>query len=158
MSEVVTLLHPHEALQFSSQLLVHNCDLFRNNPTLITIPYTVKSKVSVSELRTFLKSVEGVAIPMNKDNIKGLSELSMEFGFGGLTSILSEFRDFADLTEASTNEDTESHIPLSNANSNSNPEMKHINRVFEDMIRFTVKECTIECNMGQAASLCPSVW
>jgi hypothetical protein len=101
MSQVV-LIHPVQSFKVSTRLIVLKCGLFADNPSLTTSPYAVRSQVSLEDFREFVSALEGHAIKIKKDNIKGLSALCGEFGFRDLGARLSTFRDLGDFKEAET--------------------------------------------------------
>jgi hypothetical protein len=90
----VSLVHPAEQKTVQAVQLTTKCDLFRNNPELLTRPFSVKSSnpVSVSVFREFVSALEDCEIEITTANVAGLSELSAEFGFASLSKRLSAFR------------------------------------------------------------------
>jgi hypothetical protein len=88
MSQVV-LVHPLRTFKVSARLIVFKCDLFTDNPGLAASPHAVRSPVSLADFGEFVSLLEGNAIAITNDNIKGLSALCDEsfrrFGFGAGT-------------------------------------------------------------------------
>jgi hypothetical protein len=73
----------------SRRLLIATCDLFENQPNLLTAPYPVRSHVSRDSLELFLSAIDGHPIPITKSNHADLTALCNEFGYSGLASRLS---------------------------------------------------------------------
>jgi hypothetical protein len=67
------------------------------DPILIASPYTVRSKVSLSDFPTFVSALQGASVVITKDKTEGLSRLCEEFHFGALADFLSQFRESDDL-------------------------------------------------------------
>jgi hypothetical protein len=91
----VTLVHPEEQVPVAAPRLIEKCTLFQKDLTLVGAPYAVKSAVPIQVFREFLSALEGGAIKITNANFVGLSLLSTEFGFNGVTKQLSEFRSSA---------------------------------------------------------------
>jgi hypothetical protein len=53
----------------------------------------VRSKVSLSDIRTFVTALEGASVPITKDNMGELTRPWDEFHFGELGERLSQFRE-----------------------------------------------------------------
>jgi hypothetical protein len=79
---------------------------------LVASSYTVKSKVSQSEFRTFVSALEGASVPITNDNIGGLTRLCEEFHFGALAERLSQFRESDDFKEDGMLKDLEARKRL----------------------------------------------
>jgi hypothetical protein len=58
MAKKVSLVHPQERFQVLEKLLVQKCDLFMDDPLLVASPYTVRSEVTQSDIRTFATALE----------------------------------------------------------------------------------------------------
>jgi hypothetical protein len=112
MAKTVTLVHPQESFQVLEKLLIQKCGLVTEDPILVTSPYTVRSKVSLSDIRTFVSALEGALLPITKDNMGGLTRLCEEFHFGELSGRLSQFRESDDLNEDVTLKDLEARKRL----------------------------------------------
>jgi hypothetical protein len=83
------------------------------DPMLVVSPYTVRSKVSQRDFRTFVSALEGASVPLTKDNLGGLTRLCEEFQFGELTERLSQFRESEHFKEDVTLKDLEAQKRLS---------------------------------------------
>jgi hypothetical protein len=105
MAKVVALVHPHETIQVSHQLLVQKCDLFADNPILTISPYTLKSQVSLADVRAYVSSLEGQMAKVETNNFRGLSQLCDEFRFRELGAHLSPFGNSDDSKEQVTVQD-----------------------------------------------------
>jgi hypothetical protein len=99
MAKIVSLVHPQQTFQVFEKLLVQKFSLFMEDPMLVVSPYTVRSKVSQSDLRTFVSALEGASVPITKDNMGGLSGLCEEFRLGELAERLSLFRESDEFKE-----------------------------------------------------------
>jgi hypothetical protein len=73
MAKIVSLVHPQERFQVLEKLLVEKCGLFTGDPLLVASPYTVRSEVTLSDIRTFVTALEGGSVPITKDNTGGLT-------------------------------------------------------------------------------------
>jgi hypothetical protein len=73
----------------------------------------VRSLSSLGDFRDFVSALEGVEVTIKNTNFRALSRLSEEFGFGDLTSRLSEFRNSSDFKEEPVLEDSEARAFLS---------------------------------------------
>jgi hypothetical protein len=93
-------VHPEDTFQVLARLLVAKCDLFANFPALAAAPYCLKSSVSLVEFRQFLSTLEGRSVKVTIDNFTGLSQLSEEFQFREMATLLSQFRECGELTKA----------------------------------------------------------
>jgi hypothetical protein len=80
------------SFSISKRQLIMQCDLFKKNPSLLEIPYSVRSYVSTSSLEAFLSAIDDNQIEVGSSNCGDLSALSGEFGFSGLQEILSAFQ------------------------------------------------------------------
>jgi hypothetical protein len=82
--------------------MVTQCQLYREDFTHMVTPYRVQSSISTDVVTLFLRAVQGLDIPITKQNFEPLGALSREFGFHGLDAKLSafqnlpEFRNFVD--------------------------------------------------------------
>jgi hypothetical protein len=113
MAKTVSLVHPQQTFQVLEKLLVQKCGLFMEDPIVVASPYTVKSKVSQSDFRTFVSALEGAPVAITNDNFGGLSGLCEEFHFGALAERLSQFRESDDLKEDLMLKDLEARKRLS---------------------------------------------
>jgi hypothetical protein len=91
----VTLVHPEEQVPVAATRLIEKCTRFKTNPALASAPYAVKSPVPIRVFREFFSALDDGAIEITNANFAGLSLLSTEFGFDGLTAQLSDFRSSA---------------------------------------------------------------
>jgi hypothetical protein len=107
MAKPGSLVHPQQRFEVLGKLLVQKYDLFRDDPTLTVSPYTVTSKVSQNDIRTFVSALGGASMPITKDNLGGLSKLSEEFDLGELAERLSQFRESDGLNERMQQRDCE---------------------------------------------------
>jgi hypothetical protein len=112
MTRTVTLVHPHETLQVSAQLLIDKCNLFSDNRELTASPYTPVSQISLRVFREFASAVEGTAVVINNDNFIGLLRLCKEFRFRDLTAQISQFLNSDDFKEEALTEDAENRAHL----------------------------------------------
>jgi hypothetical protein len=83
------------------------------DPILVASPYTVRSKVSLGDFRTFVSALEEALVPITNDNMGGLSRLCEEFHFGALAERLSQFRESDDFKDDGTLKDFEVRKRLS---------------------------------------------
>jgi hypothetical protein len=151
MAKTVILVHPDETIQIPLQILINNCDLFPDNPARVDSPYTLKSQVSLTDFREFVSALKDSAVIIKKDNFRGLSQLCEEFGFGDLSSQLSQFRDSDDLRDEMSIERTTARIFIAMTEINQSGEF------FDDAFGFTAKGCTFQCSVGQAVGLSRAV-
>jgi hypothetical protein len=108
----MTLIHRHESFEVSLQLLVDNCNLFKDNPALAASPYTPKSLVSLDDFRDFASALNGKAVTITNKNFRGLLQLCEEFRFHGLAAQLSQFRLSDDFNDAAAAEDSDTRMSL----------------------------------------------
>jgi hypothetical protein len=113
IGRMTRLSHPNETVELQAQVLTRECTLFRANPSLIDVPYSLKSVVSVADFREFIATLSGRPISITNDNFTGLSLLCKEFGFDSLSSRLSEFRSSPDLSDTFSIEDIDARVRLS---------------------------------------------
>jgi hypothetical protein len=66
--------------------------MFETEPGLLSKPYRVKSSSSPEAFQLFLDSLQGKDVEVTQPTYQALSSLSQEFGFGGLSQKLAEFR------------------------------------------------------------------
>jgi hypothetical protein len=99
MARVVTLVQCDATLQVPARLLISNGDLFADDLALAALPYNPKSRVSVSDFREFVSTLEGTTVKMTNSNVNGLSQLCEEFHFRDLAGRLSQFRESGDFTK-----------------------------------------------------------
>jgi hypothetical protein len=112
MAKKVSLIHPQERFQVLEKLLVEKCGLFTDDPLLVASPYTVRSQVALSDIRTFVTALEGGSVSITTDNIGGLTRLCEEFQFGALAARLSQFGESDELKEDVTQKDLEARKRL----------------------------------------------
>jgi hypothetical protein len=74
-----------------SDILLHNCHLFRNDQTLLDSTYHVSSPVSIDAFRLFLAALSGETPEITAETASGLAMLCDEFGFSGLCQVISRF-------------------------------------------------------------------
>jgi prefoldin subunit 5 len=82
---MVDLVHPEETRRVSGRVLLNTCTLFEKNLSLLNGPYHIQSRVPLDVFRCFIDALEGNAVSATTTNIQGLSLLSSEFGFDGLS-------------------------------------------------------------------------
>jgi len=70
---------------------VNTCSLFLRDPTLLTMPYDVRSPASLAVVREFIAAIDGSFPEINSSNISELTLLCDEFGFQALKEKLTEF-------------------------------------------------------------------
>jgi hypothetical protein len=87
----VTLVHPEETLRIPIPHAMTKCNLFQNNPALLTSPYRLQSCVSLSIFREFVSELEGNAAKITDTNLIGFQLLCKEFGFAEFAAKLSNF-------------------------------------------------------------------
>jgi hypothetical protein len=107
MAKTVSLVHPQQTFQALEKLLIQKCGLFTEGPIVVASPYTLRSKVSLSDFRTFVSALEGASVTITKDNFGGLSRLCEEFQFRELAERLSQFRGSEAFKEDVTLKDSE---------------------------------------------------
>jgi hypothetical protein len=112
MAKQVPLIHPQQTLQVLGKLLVQQCDLFGDDPSLTAFPYTVSSEVSLADFRAFVSALEGKTVTIRNGNFRGLTRLCDEFHFRDLAAQLSQFRKSNDFKEDETLEDLEARKRL----------------------------------------------
>jgi hypothetical protein len=93
-------VHPQGSHQVSVGSLINKCDLFKNNPGLVTAPSRVESGVSLEDVQNFVSVLEDKSININDRNFLGLLQLSEEFGFQLLSKKLSAHRRSPGLSSA----------------------------------------------------------
>jgi hypothetical protein len=99
MGQVVTLVHPEGTFEVPAKLFVNKCERFADDARLAALPYHLKSRVSLSDLREFVSALEGTAVKVTNNNFKGLLQLCAEFHFRDLYVQLSEFQASAGFRE-----------------------------------------------------------
>jgi hypothetical protein len=99
MAKTVSLVHPQERFQVLEKLLVQKCGLFTADPLLVASPSTVRSQVTLSDIRTFVTALEGGSVSITTGNIGGLTRLCEGFQFGALSARLSQFCESEELKE-----------------------------------------------------------
>jgi hypothetical protein len=77
----------------SASLLTKKCDPFKLKPHLLQKPYVVKSQVSLDVFNDFISALEDKEVNITSENFDGLSDLSLEFGFGYLSSDLAQWQE-----------------------------------------------------------------
>jgi hypothetical protein len=87
----------------SASLLTKKCDTFKLKPNLLQRPYVVKSQVSLDVFKDFLSALEDKGLIITSENFDGLSDLSLEFGFGHLSSDLAQWQESQE-SEVSTDD------------------------------------------------------
>jgi hypothetical protein len=85
LMNVISLVHPDEQRQVPADQLTTKCELFKNHPDLLTKPFSLKSSIPVSVFREFVSDLQDCPIKITPANVAGLSDLSTEFGFRGLS-------------------------------------------------------------------------
>jgi hypothetical protein len=61
--------------------LAASCELFVENPNLLSTPYEVHSSASEGHFRVFLAAIEGATAEIGMENVIDLESLSSEFQF-----------------------------------------------------------------------------
>jgi hypothetical protein len=61
------------------------------DPTLLTVPCTVRSSRPLTAFRDFIAALEGRVVEIRDENSDGLSLFSSEFGFQALSVNLADF-------------------------------------------------------------------
>jgi hypothetical protein len=88
----VTLVHPSESRHVAGCDLYSKCTLFGEDPALLGGPYTIRSRVTLINFRTFTSALEGVPITVTSGNKSDLTQLSEEFGYEDLRQGLAQFQ------------------------------------------------------------------
>jgi hypothetical protein len=151
MAKTVSLVHPQQTFQVLEKLFVQEYGLFTEDPILGASPYTVRSKVSLRDFRTFVSALEGASVPITKDSLGGLSRLCEEFHSEELAERLSQFRECDAFREDGTTEGEHERIFLHF------PEIKPLGALFDGAFRFTANDAMFECNVAQAIALSSAV-
>jgi hypothetical protein len=170
MGKVVTLVHPLASLQVPTHLLVSKCDLFADDPRLASVPYHLKSQLSVSDFREFVSALDCTTVKVTNNNFKGLLQLCDEFHFRDLSVQLSQFRKSRDFEEDAVllsaleervqqhdskpdnfKQDTKARVPIPMT------EINHSIALFDEVFKFVAENVTFECTVGQAIALSPAV-
>jgi hypothetical protein len=151
MAKTVYLVHPQQTFQVLEKLLIQKCGLFTEDPMLVASPYTVRSKVSLRDFKTFISALEGASVAITKDNIGGLSRLCEEFHFGAFLERLSQFRDSDDFKEDGPTEGENDRILIQF------PEIKHLGSLFDDAFKYTADGAMFECTDAQAIAVSSAV-
>jgi hypothetical protein len=76
---LVELVDSQGSHQVSTVSLINKCDLFKNNPGLVTAPSRVESGVSLEDFRNTVSVLEDKPINIKDRNFSGLSQLSEAF-------------------------------------------------------------------------------
>jgi TPR repeat protein len=92
MSKKLKLVHAKKTRKVPVLNLVQKCTRFANDPLLFGAPYAVLAPVSVADFRQFVSALKDKKVEVTNANFNGLSLLSDEFGFVGLSERLSAFR------------------------------------------------------------------
>jgi hypothetical protein len=75
------------------RVLIANCDIFEDDPTLLTRPYTVKWRVSAVHFYLFIKALEGSDPVLTHESAAALRLLCNEFKFVRFGSQVQTFVD-----------------------------------------------------------------
>jgi hypothetical protein len=92
-------VHAGEILKVSFQPPPLKCNLFADNLSLTSSPYSVRAPVWVDDLRELVLGLEDKSVQITNANLGGLSLLCDQFCFIGLSEQLSAFRQSADFNE-----------------------------------------------------------
>jgi hypothetical protein len=92
MSTTSTLLLNGTPFTLSRRLLFTKCELFENDPGLLSTPYMVNSASSPEAFQQFLDFLQGKDVKVTRPTYEALSSLSQEFGFVALSQKVAEFR------------------------------------------------------------------
>jgi hypothetical protein len=88
----VSLVHPGEIRKVSIVKLITTCELFQQNPVLLSTPYVIRSSVTLRDFRQFVHDIEGNHVNITDENLSGLLQLSQEFHTAELAMRLDDFR------------------------------------------------------------------
>jgi small GTP-binding protein len=89
--DLLELVHPRETHKVPTQRLKDTCTLFGQDPSLLTHPYTLKSRVDLADFRDFVAALKDGRPSITPKSFAGLWRLCDEFGFEDLSSRLSDF-------------------------------------------------------------------
>jgi hypothetical protein len=128
-----TLVHSEENREVSTLQIIKKCTLFRNNFSLLTTPYSIKSPIPLTTFQDFISIINGQSVPIADSHLFSLSTLCKEFGFTAFVSRLSK----------------SPHI------SDSLPRLQ--DALFPDSFTFVVNGTIIESSLADAVSLSPAV-
>jgi hypothetical protein len=78
------LIFEGQMFQIARRSLVATCELFLENPNLLSTPYRVRSRASETHFRLFLAAIEGPTTQIGIENAIDLESLSREFQFAEL--------------------------------------------------------------------------
>jgi hypothetical protein len=111
MDTPLQLILPRSSQSVKKRFIGQNCNLFYNDPTLISgSSYTVRSKVTSGVLDQFIQELQGIPTVLTLETLSGLSLLCDEFQFTQLQEKIDSFRNSASF---STSADDEARIRIS---------------------------------------------
>lgn len=73
------LIHEGETFSVLKLLLIVNCEIFEDDPTLLARSFPVRSAVSAAHVRLFVKAIEGTDPELTYENSAALRLLCSEF-------------------------------------------------------------------------------
>jgi hypothetical protein len=141
----VTLVHPEEQREIPIDQAITKCSLFKNNPSLTSVPYIVRSIVPVVIFREFVSELQGSAVKITDLNFPKLFELCEEFGLADFRAKLLGFR-----PNPKTDQSQMPGLPATLFSLRS--------ALLYDSFVFVMKGSVIESDIAEAAALSPAVW
>jgi myosin heavy subunit len=91
MMTAAELVFEGQTFQIARRSLVTTCELFLENPNLLSTPYRVRSRGSEKHFRVFLAAIKGATTEIGLENAIDLESLSTEFQFVELGRRAGEF-------------------------------------------------------------------
>jgi uncharacterized protein YukE len=85
------LIFEGQTFQIARRSLIKTCELFVENPNLLSTRYRIRSRVSEAHFRLFLAAIEGATTEIGMENAMDLESLSTEFQFIKLGQRVGEF-------------------------------------------------------------------
>jgi hypothetical protein len=92
MNTDAQLVLESQTFSVAVSLLCDKCQIFKDDHSLVSGPYNVRSNVSIDILQIFIDAIGGATPELTPSNVSGLGLLAHEFGFRDLSSRISEFR------------------------------------------------------------------
>jgi hypothetical protein len=86
------LLLDGETFSVPKRSLINSCDVFLEDPILLTSPYKVKSRVSRDSFQVFTSAIGGSEVTITAVNVRDLALLCDEFKFSTLSNVVAEWR------------------------------------------------------------------
>jgi hypothetical protein len=81
-----------QSFKVARRTLVYNCELFADNPSLLTKPYAVQSRVSIPSFRVLVNAISGHDVDITSDNVRDLALLSSEFKFTSFSQSVAAYQ------------------------------------------------------------------